>query len=115
MINNLTTSSAHLVSSPYTTPYIGNNGQSAGSMRFNTVMQQIEVFDGISWIAISQHVSVGMTWTAEEAIRWAQTKMEEERDLKARMERHPGLKDAWEKFQLMDLLTREEDEQPAQS
>jgi hypothetical protein len=110
MINNLSITSPHLsTSGAYTTPYIGNNGQSAGNMRFNTMTQQMEVFDGSTWINISQNVTVGMTWTAEEAIRWASEKMAEERALKERMEKHSGLKDAYEKFQIMDILTKEED------
>lgn len=109
MINNLSITSPHLTTSSYSAPYIGNNGQSAGNMRFNTMTQQMEVFDGSTWINISQNVTMGMTWTAEEAIRWAQEKMEEERALKERMERHPGLKDAYEKFQIMDILSKESD------
>jgi hypothetical protein len=34
--------------------------------------------------------------------------MAEERDLKERMERHPGLKQAYEQFKIMDALTLEE-------
>ena len=111
MINNLSITSPHFTNSSYSTPYIGNNGQSAGNMRFNTMTQQMEVFDGNMWINISQNVTVGMTWTAEEAIRWATEKMEEERALKQRMEKHPGLKDAYEKFQIMDILTKEDESQ----
>jgi hypothetical protein len=114
MINNLSITSPHLTTSgAYITPYIGNTGQSAGNMRFNTTTQQMEVFDGSIWISISQNVTVGMSYPAEEAIRWAHEKMSEERALKERMKRHPGLRDAYEKFQIMDILTKEEDEQSA--
>lgn len=112
MINNLTATSPHLTTNSYT-PYIGNNGQSAGNMRFNTISQQIEVFDGMIWQVISQNVSVGMTWTAEEAIRWADRKMQDERNLEERMAKHPALKDAYEKFVTIDILTRENNEQSA--
>jgi hypothetical protein len=114
MINNLTVTSPHLTTSgAYTTPYIGNNGQSAGNVRWNTMTQQMEVFDGSTWINISQNVTVGIMATAEEAIRWATQKMQEEIDLKQRMDQHPGLRDAYEKFQMMDILTKEEDDQRA--
>ena len=46
--------------------------------------------------------------SAEDAIRWTLEKMSEERNLKDRMEKHPALKDAYEKFQLMDILCKEE-------
>lgn len=110
MINNLSITSPHLTTSgAYSTPYISNNGQSAGTVRWNTSGQQMEVFDGIIWHSVNQNVNIGMTWTAEEAIRWASEKMAEERALKERIEKHPGLKDAYEKFQIMDILTKEED------
>ena len=108
MISKLTSSSVHIVTNSFSPPYIGNNGQSAGNMRFNTMTQQMEVFDGNAWQVISQNITVDLSWTAEEAIRWAHEKMSEERNLKERMEKHPGLKDAYEKFQIMDILTKEE-------
>ena len=83
----------------------------AGQMRYNTTTQQIEVYDGSSWIGMSQTATVGLSMPAEDAIRWAQTKMAEEADLKLRLEKHPGLKDGYEKFQVMDILCKEEDAQ----
>lgn len=109
MIKNLDITSPHLTGSVYSAPYVGNNGQSAGTMRWNTAGQQMEVFDGSTWITINQNITLGMTWTAEEAIRWAGEKMKEEQDLKQRMEKNPGLKDAYEKFQIMDILTKEDE------
>ena len=113
MISKLTSPSVHIIASSHSPPYIGNNGQSAGMVRYNTSTQQMEVFDGNTWQIISQNITVDLSWTAEEAIRWAYEKMEEERALKQRMEKHPGLKDAYEKFQIMDILTKEEDGNPA--
>ena len=109
MIKNLDITSPHLTGSSYSAPYVGNNGQSAGSVRYNTMTQQMEVFDGNNWINISQNASIGLSWSADEAIRWAGDKMREEADLKRRMEDNPGLKDAYEKFQIMDILTKEAD------
>lgn len=114
MINNLTSSSPHLTTNTYQSPYISNNGmQSAGQMRWNTMTQQMEVYDGMTWHVVSQNATVGLTMTADEAIRWASEKMREERALKERMEKNPGLKDAYEKFQIMDILSKEEDGNPA--
>lgn len=83
----------------------------AGQIRYNISTQTYEIYDGSMWQVASTSLPVGLTMDAEEAIEWAKRKMREEADLKDRMERHPGLKDAWEKFQLMDLLTKEADEQ----
>lgn len=108
MIKNLDITSPHLTGSFISAPYINNNGQSAGNVRWNIMTQQLEVSDGNNWINISQNASIGLSWTADEAIRWASEKMAEERDLKQRMEKNPGLKDAYEKFQIMDILTKED-------
>ena len=109
MIKNLSQSGAFMQVSSYYPPQIYGNGQSAGQVRYNTSTQQMEVYDGNIWIAISQTVTVGLSMPAEEAIRWAQDKMDEERSLKKRLEKHPGLKDAYEKFQVMDILCKEEE------
>lgn len=109
MIKNITQSGAFMQVSSYYPPQIYSTGQSAGEVRYNTSTQQMEVYDGTNWISISQTATVGLSMPAEEAIRWAQAKMSEEAELKQRMERHPGLKDAWEKFQIMDILCKEED------
>jgi hypothetical protein len=71
--------------------------------------QQMEVFDGISWINISQNASIGLSWTADEAIRWAQERMHEDRDLKAKMEKYPTLKSAYEQFKMIEALVYEEE------
>lgn len=109
MIKNLSQSGAFTQVSSYYPPQIYGNGQSAGQVRYNTSTQQMEVYDGSSWISISQTATVGLTMPAEDAIRWAQTKMAEESALKLRLEKHPGLKDAYEKFQIMDILCKEEE------
>lgn len=109
MIKNLSPSGAFIQVSSYYPPQIYGNGQSAGNVRYNTNTQQMEVYDGSTWISISQTATVGLNQPAEDAIRWVQTRMTEEAELKARMERHPGLKDAYEKFQIMDILCKAED------
>lgn len=109
MIKQLTSSSAYVtVQNPYP-PSIYNNGMmNVGQVRYNPSNQNMEVFDGNMWQTITTGATVGLSWEADTAIRWAIEKQREEADLKARIEQHPGLKDAWEKFQLMDIMTREE-------
>jgi hypothetical protein len=109
MIKNLDITSPHLTGTTYSTPYIGNNGQSAGSVRYNTMTQQMEVFDGNSWLNISQNASIGLSWTADEAIRWASEKMKEERELKAKLEKYPALKHAYEQYKIIEALVHEEE------
>ena len=111
MIKNITSSSAFLtVSSPYP-PSIYNNGMmNVGQVRYNPSSQNMEVYDGNMWQVISSGATVGLSWEADEAIRWVKEKMLEEKDLKERMKHHPGLKEAHEKFLMMDILTKEQDE-----
>jgi hypothetical protein len=97
---------------PYVNPNVNNPMQ--GMMRINGT--DLQVFDGSSWLNLStSYATVGLEPTAEEAIKWVRYKMEEERDLLQRMEQHPGLKQAYEQFKIMDILTLEEkkNEQPA--
>ena len=109
MIKNLDITSPHLTGWTYSTPHVNNNGQSAGTVRYNTMTQQMEVSDGINWINISQNASIGLSWAAEEAIRWAQEKMREESELKAKMEKYPSLKLAHEQFKMIEILVHEEE------
>lgn len=82
----------------------------AGQIRYNTVNQGIEVFDGNMWQMLGHSVAqIGLSPEAEALLGWVKQKMLEEAELKTRMERHPGLKDAWEKFRVMDTLTAEQE------
>ena len=110
MIKTLDITSPHLTGSTYSTPYVSNNGQSAGNVRWNTMTQQMEVCDGNNWINISQTASIGLSWTADEAIRWASEKMAEERELKAKLEKYPTLKHAYEQYKIIEALVYEEEQ-----
>ena len=82
-----------------------------GQVRYNTSNQCLEVFDGNMWQQWSSGMAnIGLTADAERILYWAQKKMSEELELKTRMEKHPGLKDAWERFKVMDALTLEEEQ-----
>ncbi len=111
MINNLSITSPFLTTSSYQAAYINNNGmQSAGQMRYNTATQQMEVYDGMNWINISQNASVGLSQEAEEVLRWAGYKMREEDELKAKMEKYPALKHAYEQYKIVEALVYEEEQ-----
>ena len=91
-------------------PNIYGTGPMMGQIRFNPSTMNYEVYDGTIWQIVSNSVPVGLSHEADEGLRWAIEKKREEENLKERMEKHPGLKDAWEKFQMMDILTKEENE-----
>lgn len=82
----------------------------SGQLRYNTMNSSMEIFDGNMWQAIGNSVSqVGLTHEAEELLDWVKQKRQEEINLMKRMEQHPGLKDAYERFKVMDALTLEEE------
>jgi hypothetical protein len=80
-----------------------------GQVRYNVSNQCLEVFDGTTWQQWNSNVAqVGLTQEAEELLDWARHRRQEEVNLTMRMEQHPGLKDAYEKFKIMDVLTQED-------
>jgi hypothetical protein len=111
MIKGLT-GSAHVVvnggntSVPYVNLNLNNPMQ--GMMRING--SDLQVFDGSNWLSMStSYATVALSPTTEEAIDWVKRKMQEEKNLHERMKQHPGLKQAYEQFKIMDILTLEED------
>jgi len=96
MINSLTSSSPNLLISSYSAPYIGNNGQNAGTVRFNTSTQQMEAYNGSMWINVSTTASVNLSYDAEESIRWVRARMAEEVKLEKLAEENAAVKLALE-------------------
>jgi hypothetical protein len=63
--------------STYVNSYSGQQG--VGNMRFNTSTQNMEVFDGNSWLMLNMaHASVGLNNEAESLLDWARKKRDEE-------------------------------------
>jgi hypothetical protein len=116
MIKNVTSYSPWLNVSSYVgaTPYITNGIQApaVGQIWWNSSRSRIEVYDGSQWHEMCNgHATVDLSPPAQDVMQWAQRKMQEEQELQRRMERHPGLRDAYERFQIMDVLTREEEKE----
>jgi hypothetical protein len=94
------------MSYPYVSP--GSNG--AGMVRYNSNMQQFEINDGNSWLSIpSMHPTIGLSPDAEETLRWANRKMQEEQELNELMSQHPGLQELHDKFKMLEVLCRKEE------
>ena len=107
MISTLTGHAGIMITGGSSTPYVNMNNPSAGMVRYNG--SQMEVYDGHSWLQMASHQTIQLDARTQELLSWADRKMKEEVDLVRRMEQHPGLKDAYEKFKIMDALTLEED------
>lgn len=89
--------------------YYNSSAPSAGMMRYYS--NDVQVYDGSSWLTISGTADVRLSTDAESVITWAKQKMTEEMRLKDLMEQHPGLRDAYEKFEIMKILVTESEKQ----
>ncbi len=63
--------------STYVNGYSGAQG--VGNMRYNTSTQNMEVFDGNTWVQLNMsYASVGLNGEAESLLDWARKKRDEE-------------------------------------
>lgn len=109
MIKSINSQSPHIQISHYGgAPYISTGAPSAGLVRYHN--SELQVYDGSIWQAINGYADVRLSTDAESVINWAKQKMTEEMRIKDLIERHPGLKDAYEKFEIMKILVSEEEQ-----
>jgi hypothetical protein len=106
MISGITGSAGVMITGGSSNPYINMNNASAGMVRYNG--SNMEVYDGSSWLTMGSYPTIQLTADVQNILHWAEKKMREEQTLEQRMTRHPGLRDAYEKFRVMDALTLEE-------
>ena len=93
---------------PSTTYINPNHGaMNVGDLRYNTSRQYFEVYDGNSWIQLSEsHASVGLTPDAEKALDWAIRKAQEELVLIEKAKDNPAIADLLEqKRKIEDQIT----------
>jgi len=96
--------------------YVNNfsGAQGLGDLRFNTVLQCLEVWNGQMWQSlIMSDVSVSLTGDAVEAIDWVNQKRKEEHDIRVLAEKYPAVADqlatvqeAEEKLRMLTLLVQ---------
>jgi len=100
------------------TPYIPPGGQSAGTVRYNTNMHNVEVYDGQNWQQLSTgYANVGLTHEAESLLDWARKKRDEEIQLESLAKDHPAinlaldnLKKAKTQLDAIIILSKEHDQ-----
>ena len=109
MIKNINSTSQFLAVTGTSSPYVGNNGNGAGMVRFNNSSQSLEAFDGNIWMTIANnYASVEMSAYGNTIMQWAAKKMEEEKKILALAEQYPAVKDAKEKLDLIMALVQQE-------
>ena len=75
--------------------YIGHgSGPGVGNMRYNPNSQNIEVFDGSTWVIMqSNSAYVSLTSDAVSLLEWARQKRDKELELERLAESSPAIKD----------------------
>ena len=117
MIKNLYGNSQWVTVGQYNTtmPYLNTNLNTTqpmtGMIRMNSSMNRTEVYDGQTWVAVGSDAHVDLSEQAKQALAWAYDKMGEEVKLLELLERHPGLKDLHDKFQVMKVLCQQEEKE----
>jgi hypothetical protein len=93
-----------------TTPYINtHSGQpGAGMVRWNPNTNCLEITDGMSWHQYRLGATIDLSSDAQNALSWAYAKMQEEAQLEQLMDQHPGLRDCYDRFQVMLRLVQHE-------
>lgn len=105
MINSINAAPGLMITGGSSQPYFNMQQPSAGLTRYNANSQRLEVYDGTVWLQMGSHPTIQFTPDVQEILTWAENKMREEQALEQRMKQHPGLRDAYEKFRVMDVLT----------
>jgi uncharacterized protein YfaT (DUF1175 family) len=86
--------------------YINPGNASAGLVRY--LNNQIQVYDGSSWLPLGGTAAVGLSPEAEEIMNWAREKMQAEREACAMSEQYPAVADAlnavWESEQQLKTI-----------
>ena len=102
MIKGINTGSGIQVDSGYTSwPSFYTNPSSSntlvGQVRYNGASQNMEVYDGSSWLMISAAFPMlSLAPHVQAVVEWAQKKMAEESRLQELAARNPSLRDALE-------------------
>jgi hypothetical protein len=60
---------------------------------------------------LANTVTINLTTETTKILEWARDKMQQDAQLKDLMDRHPGLKDLNDKFEIMKVLCMEEEKQ----
>lgn len=75
-------------------PYVNMSNPSAGMLRYNGNNQNLEVYDGSSWMTMSMnYAQVDLDADAQSLLEWARAKRAEEDYLKREAEKNPTIKD----------------------
>lgn len=112
MIKHILGKNKIIVSNTSSTPYISPGSQSAGLVRWNTNMNELEVYDGVAWKQMSSSVEISLDPETEMILAWAKEKMLEERKIDELCKKFPGLERARANFEVFKRLAQSESTVP---
>jgi hypothetical protein len=96
---------------PTNMPYINVGSLSAGSLRFNPSNQNMEVYDGNSWMPImANYATVDLPDWVKATLDWAHQRMTDERNLEYLCAKYPGLEKARDNFELFKKFVRAQED-----
>ena len=111
MIKNITPGSGITINNNYSTwPSFYNTVSSTGNslvgqLRYNGSSQNMEVYDGNSWITMAgAWPTIELAPHVQAVVTWAQTKMAEESRIRELAAKHPAVADA------LEAVTRAEEQ-----
>jgi hypothetical protein len=75
-------------------PYVNMSNASAGMIRYNGSNQNLEVYDGSSWVTLpGNHTRIELDMETRRLLEWVKAKCAEEEYLKKQAESNPTIKD----------------------
>jgi hypothetical protein len=95
-------------------PYINQNTTNPMTGMMRVWGSDTQVFDGSSWLNMnSSYATASLGPELQVLLNWARRKMIQEQDLKSLMEKHPGLKDAKDSYEVMLALVSDHNKENA--
>lgn len=88
-----------------------SNNPLTGTVKFNTVNQMLEVYNGSTWNPVPQkNPDFTLIWTQEfqDIMQWAEDKMKEEKQLQEKIKKYPALQKAYQDYKILEALAHEE-------
>jgi len=97
MIKTVTSSSPYIDVQCFqgNSPYISPGAQSAGMVRYSLNSQQLEIYDGNTWLSFGGgYANVGLNPVAKSAIDWVIEQMAKESEMKELAKKHASIQHA---------------------
>lgn len=96
---------------PASMPYVNPSALSAGSLRYNPGNQNMEVYDGNSWMPIAANfATVDLPDWVKATLDWAHQRMMDEQKMEYYCAKYPGLEKARDNFEMFKKFVRAQEE-----